>query len=579
MRYARTVALVAGVMFISLATFIQGVLPALLPESQRKTVTSVVRTNLGELKWVVANATDYTPLEARGRRIYIREGCWYCHSQYVRPVTGEDRRWGPVSQAGEYAFDLPHMFSTRRIGPDLTRVGLKYGDDWHAAHHWNPRLLVPDSVMPRFPWLFDGPDGPVAIVADAAGRSTLEQNAISKRFFDFSSKEVVELTPDPDGVAFVRQRGKYPVVLTPNKEYTGKTVKLLAGTEELRALTAYVQKLGTNRGKWRDLFEPQRVPASNIEIPRNEDFILYGKEVYERRCIGCHGAKGDGNGQAATFLEVRPRNFTTATFKFRSTPSGSLPTDGDLLRTLSDGVRGTAMPTWHELQEKDRLAVIQYVKYALAVDRSDPQKPNAFFTQEEPQPPIYVGTPPKPTPELLAKGKQLWADVKCAQCHGDGGKGDGPSANELKDDWGFPIRPADLTTGRFKSGPAVSDIYRTMTTGLNGTPMPSFASSLTNDQDRWALAYYVVALSAYKDPLTGKPLPMPQAEMKALDSPDLRAETSDTAFLFRSGELPSQAWAEMHGLTSLPVLERPRKAYSLPPEPTPGSKPARPKQP
>jgi cytochrome c oxidase cbb3-type subunit I/II len=562
MRYARTVALIAGLLFISLATFVQGVLPALLPESQRKSVTQVVRTNLGELKWAVANATDYSPLEARGRRIYIREGCWYCHSQYVRPVTGETRRWGPVSQAGEYAFDLPHMFSTRRIGPDLTRVGLKYGDDWHVAHHWNPRLLVPDSIMPRFPWLFDGPSAPVAIVKDAEGRVTLEQSAAAKRYFNFASQEVLNLTPDPSGLVFVRQRGKYPVILTPNNEYAGKTVTLLAGTGELRALIAYVQKLGTNRGKWRDLFEPQRVPASNIQIPRSEEFIEYGKEVYDRRCVGCHGAKGDGNGVAATFLEVRPRNFTTATFKFRSTPSGSLPTDGDLLRTLSDGVRGTAMPTWHELQEKDRLAVIQYVKYVLAVDRSDPKKPTAFFLQEEPQPPIYIGAPPQPTPELLAKGKQLWTDVKCAQCHGTGGKGDGPSANELKDDWGFPIKPADLTTGRFKSGPAVSDIYRTMTTGLSGTPMPSFAQTLPSDQDRWALAYYVVALSAYKDPLTGLPLPMSTAERQALDRPDVLAETSDTAFLFRPKELPRQVWAEID--TALPVMERPRKAYSLP---------------
>jgi cytochrome c oxidase cbb3-type subunit I/II len=564
MRYARTVALVAGLLFISLAVFIQGVLPALMPESQRKTVTAVVRTDLGELKWVVANATDYTPLEARGRQVYIREGCWYCHSEYVRPVTGETRRWGPVSQAGEYAFDQPHLFSTRRIGPDITRVGLKYGDDWHVAHHWNPRMLVPDSIMPRFPWLFDGPSAAVAIVKDADGRSTLAQNATTRRLFNFSSREVINLTPGGDGLVFVRERGKYPVILTPNNEYTGKQVTLLAPTEDLRGVIAYVQKLGMNRGKWRDVFEPQLLPASNVQIPRSEEFIEYGKEVYERRCVGCHGPKGDGNGPAASFFDVRPRNFTTGTFKFRSTPSGSLPTDGDLLRTLTDGVRGTPMPTWHELQEKDRLAVIQYVKYELTVDRSDPKKPTAYFVQEEPQPPIYVGSPPKPTAELLAKGKQLWVDVKCAQCHGDGGKGDGPSAGELKDDWGFPIRPADLTTGRFKSGPGVADIYRTMTTGLNGTPMPSFASTLSSDQDRWALAYYVVALSAYKDPLTGRPLPIPPSEKAALDDPRVRAATSETAFLYRPSELPRHVWAESHGIQMLPVIERPRKAYSLP---------------
>ena len=104
-------------------------------------------------------ASDYTPLEQRGRRVYTAEGCWYCHSQYVRPVTGETRRWGPVTQAGEYAFDLPHLFSTRRIGPDLTRVGMKYSDEWHLAHFWDPRMVVPDSIMPSFGYLFDGPYG------------------------------------------------------------------------------------------------------------------------------------------------------------------------------------------------------------------------------------------------------------------------------------------------------------------------------------------------------------------------------------------------------------------------------------
>jgi cytochrome c oxidase cbb3-type subunit I/II len=554
MKYARTVALVAGVLFVSLAVFIQGVLPALIPESQRKSVTKVVRTDLGELKWVMGDATDYTPLQAKGRQIYIREGCWYCHSQYVRPIGGESRRWGPVSQAGEYAFDVPHLFSTRRIGPDLTRVGLKYGDDWHLVHHYDPRFLYKDSIMPRFPWLFDGPHGPVAIVKDDQGRTTLEKNAITEQLFDFSSSEEIDLTPNPDGLTFVREKGKYPVILTPNDEYAGKQVTLLAGTEELTALVAYIQKLGMNRGKWRDKFEPQLVSASNVEFPRSEEFIAYGKDVFERRCIGCHGVQGDGNGVAATFFEVRPRNFTSGTFKFRSTPSGSLPTDGDLLRTITDGVRGTPMPPWHELAEKDRLAVVQYVKYELAVDRHDPQQPYAFFTEEEPEASLHVGAPPKPTADLLAKGKTLWQEVKCAQCHGDTGKGDGASAVGLTDDWGFPIRPANLTTGLFKSGPSVKDIYRTISTGLSGTPMPSFAATLPDEGDRWALAYYIVSLSAYRDPLTGEPLPMSDEEKKDLDDPTLKADTSDTAFQLHPGPLPRLAWAESHGIQSLPVL-------------------------
>ena len=139
---ARFVALVAGVLFFFLAVFTQGILTLIEPSARTNVVTAVVRTDLGQLKWMVTEATDYTPLQERGRRVYLREGCWYCHSQYVRPVTGETRRWGPVSEAGEYAYDVPHLFGTRRIGPDLTRVGLKYGDEWHYAHFWNPRMLT-----------------------------------------------------------------------------------------------------------------------------------------------------------------------------------------------------------------------------------------------------------------------------------------------------------------------------------------------------------------------------------------------------------------------------------------------------
>jgi cytochrome c oxidase cbb3-type subunit 2 len=118
---ARFVALVAGVGFFFLAVVTQGILPFVEPTARTTRVTAVVRTELGQLKWLVTEATDYTPSEQLGRRVYLREGCWYCHSQYVRPVTGETRRWGPVSEAGEYAFDVPHLFGTRRIGPDLTR--------------------------------------------------------------------------------------------------------------------------------------------------------------------------------------------------------------------------------------------------------------------------------------------------------------------------------------------------------------------------------------------------------------------------------------------------------------------------
>lgn len=531
---ARVVALGAGVFFICLAIFVQGLLPFLHPESRTSEVTQVVRTDLGELKWMRANATDYAELEKLGREVYIREGCWYCHSQFVRPVTGETRRWGPVSQAGEYAFDVPHLFSTRRIGPDLTRVGLKYSDEWHLAHFWDPRMVVPDSIMPRFVGLFDVLPERVNIVDDDAGNRTLERNEATETVFDFTKKDAVpehlRLTPNAEGLLFVPERGKYPVIFTPNDEYTGETVQLAIMTRELEGLIAYLQKLGMNRGKWRDVFEPQQLEAAEFGIPPSEEWIAHGKQVYERRCAGCHGIAGDGNGPAATFMyKFRPRNFQLAVFKFRLV-KGPLPTDGDLIRTITRGIRGTGMPTWHSLPIEDRLAVIQYIKFQLAVDRSDPEAPYAYFAEEPPGQPLYVGTAPPPSQALIDRGKDVWRQAKCWECHGDTGRGDGEKAAGLKDDFGFPVPPADLTTGQFKSGPMAEDIFRTMSTGLSGTPMPSYADSLP-EEDRWALAYHVLALSAFKDPLTGEPLRISEEDRQALNSPATQARTSSTAYV------------------------------------------------
>ena len=117
----------------------------------------------------------------------------------------------------------------------------------------------------------------------------------------------MKLTPNTDGLLFVpmQARGKFPLIWTPNKEYTGDTVRIAAETDELKGLIAYVQKLGMNRGKWRDLFEPQEIEVTDVTFPRSAEWIAYGKEVYERRCIGCHGEKGRWQ-RARCDLPVQP---------------------------------------------------------------------------------------------------------------------------------------------------------------------------------------------------------------------------------------------------------------------------------
>ncbi len=97
----------------------------------------------------------------RGHKVYVGEGCWHCHSQFIRPVANEEKRWGPVSKSWEYQNELqrPVMFGTRRVGPDLTREGGRRSNDWHAVHFFRPRDMSPRSVMPEYPWFFDGDPG------------------------------------------------------------------------------------------------------------------------------------------------------------------------------------------------------------------------------------------------------------------------------------------------------------------------------------------------------------------------------------------------------------------------------------
>jgi cytochrome c oxidase cbb3-type subunit 2 len=207
-----------------------------------------------------------------------------------------------------------------------------------------------------------------------------------------------------------------------------------------------------------------------------------GAKAYGRYCVSCHGTQGDGRGPSADWLDPRPRNFTSGTFKFRSTASGELPTDADLERTIEQGLNHTSMPHWKALTAAERRDLVQFVKTFSARFATEPQgKPIAA----PPAPPV--------TPALLAQGKEVWTKVQCASCHGDGGKGDGASASTLRDDWGQPITPRDFTSGPLKVGNRPEDLYRAFMTGLNGSPMPSFAESIS-PEEAWALVIYVRSL-------------------------------------------------------------------------------------
>lgn len=215
--------------------------------------------------------------------------------------------------------------------------------------------------------------------------------------------------------------------------------------------------------------------------------VAHGRAVYVEHCASCHGVHGDGRGEAAAYLDPPPRNFTTGVYKFRSTMSGQLPTDEDLFRTITNGIAGTAMDRYAALPERDRLALVAYLKSL-----------SSRFAQAEPGRPIPV-PPSRPfSPESAARGREVYERMQCAACHGDGARGDGPLAADLNDAGGLPIRPADLTRPQLKSGKGPESIYRSVMTGLDGTPMPSFGDSLTTEE-AWDLALYLHALAGRED--------------------------------------------------------------------------------
>ena len=226
---------------------------------------------------------------------------------------------------------------------------------------------------------------------------------------------------------------------------------------------------------------PHMVGAAESDSSSSRQTLLLGQETYQANCAVCHGVAGDGNGPAASIFAIRPRDFRPGIFKFRSTPSGTLPTDDDLLRTVTRGLRWTAMIGRFDLPEYARRAVIQYIKTF-----------SSRFAKEQPGKPVAVPAPLQ-TEKLVAQGQTLYDQLGCASCHGKTGQGNGPSAQGLKDDWGWAIWPSDLTWRPLKRGSDIRETYLTLVTGVSGTPMPSYASSLDNQQ-AWALVYYLESL-------------------------------------------------------------------------------------
>lgn len=213
-----------------------------------------------------------------------------------------------------------------------------------------------------------------------------------------------------------------------------------------------------------------------------------GKAEYQILCVECHGTSGKGDGRVAFGMFPRPRNLTTGKFKIRSTPT--LPTDEDLFEVISRGMPGTAMPGWSALSETARRDLVAFVKTLSPDFHEEGPTASAGLSKDTPQMPEL-----RSLGKFLSQGRQLFQDAGCVKCHGSRGRGDGPKADKLKDDWGYrTLPPAGFSLARMKRGSTVEDIYEILLNGMGGTPMPSFTDSLS-EEEMWAVAFHTWTLA------------------------------------------------------------------------------------
>jgi DMSO reductase family type II enzyme heme b subunit len=207
-----------------------------------------------------------------------------------------------------------------------------------------------------------------------------------------------------------------------------------------------------------------------------------GKGVYDLKCALCHGDKGDGKGAGAELLMPRPRDFTRGLYKVRTT-AGRVPSDQDVFRVITEGMPGTSMPGWAVLPERDRWNLVAYLKtFAAEAFKEAPTK-------------LELPKDVASSAESIARGKEMFEAIECHKCHGNEGRGDGPSRDELKDEWGQPTPPANLAKRwTFRGGASRTDIATRIANGVLGTPMPAFLDAVEKPEDVWHLTNYIVSL-------------------------------------------------------------------------------------
>jgi cytochrome c oxidase cbb3-type subunit II len=312
LRMSYIVASVAGVGFFVMSVLLLAVWPGIVLEKQTQAMSP-------------AHPLDLTPSERRGRAIYGREGCAYCHTQQVRYLHSDMTRFGAPTLAWETRFDYPQLWGTRRIGPDLARESGSHSMDWQFAHLYSPRAVAADSVMPPFSAMFDGsPDRP-------------KQDA-------------------RDLVAYLETLGRDRELAGPEEETHAKEA-CKCDNDEMTQMAFHAPELNANPRKTR-----RKGPVPSL-LPGD---LGRGKALYAHNCASCHGAKGEGDGPGAFSgsggLHPPPANLAEHFYRYNR-----------LAFALVNGIDGTSMPAWRDLSFVDLSALAETVR---------------SFYVEKPEPPV-----------------------------------------------------------------------------------------------------------------------------------------------------------------------------------------------
>lgn len=227
------------------------------------------------------------------------------------------------------------------------------------------------------------------------------------------------------------------------------------------------------------------VDLSGPRPPEDAHTIEHGRAVYEKHCSICHGDNGDGKSIRSVDMKLKPSDLSTGVYKYRSTPAGSLPTDEDIYMTISRGVRGTGMLPWFGLSSEDKWAVTYFIKTF-----------SERFARESASP-IVVPELSAISTDLVERGKIIFDRENCWECHGRKGMGDGPLADELKDERGIPLKLRSFLSEPLKRGSKIEDIYISIAAGFEGTPMASYGEAIS-DEDILAVSAYVNSLASQR---------------------------------------------------------------------------------